>query len=81
MALNMACTLYDLTPEEALLGMTRNGARALGLQDVIGTLERGKSADLAIWNISEPAELAYWIGADLLRGRFLKGRSVHGSKS
>ncbi len=80
-ALNMACTLYGLAPDEALAGMTRNAARALGLQQEIGTLERGKSADLAIWNVAEPAELAYWIGADVLCGRYLEGRSVHGTKS
>jgi imidazolonepropionase len=80
MALNMACTLYGLTPEEALTGMTRHAARALGLEAEIGTLETNKSADLAIWAISDPAELCYWIGADLLRGRYLKGRSVHGNK-
>jgi imidazolonepropionase len=79
-ALNMACTLLGLTPEEALTGMTRHAARALGLQDDIGTLEPGKSADLAVWNIDEPVELAYWIGADLLSGRYLKGRSVYGTK-
>jgi imidazolonepropionase len=73
--LNMACTLFGMTPEEALAGMTRNAARALGLQDEIGTLEAGKSADLAIWNISDPAELAYWIGADLLHDRYISGRS------
>src|SRR5262249_10500886 len=78
MALNMACTLFGLTPEEALAGMTRNAARALDLQGDIGTLEPGKFADLAVWNVTEPAELAYWIGADLLCGRYLKGRSVHG---
>ena len=79
-ALNMACTLYGLTPEEALAGMTRNAALALGLQNDIGTLEQGKSADLAIWNIDDPAELSYWIGADLLRGRYLNGRFAHGTK-
>lgn len=75
MALNMACTLFDLTPEEALTGMTRHAAAALGLADEIGTLETGKSADLAIWHISEPSELAYWIGADLLLDRYINGRS------
>jgi imidazolonepropionase len=77
MTLNMACTLYGLKPEEALAGMTRHAARALGLENEIGTLAEGKSADLAIWRITDPAELCYWIGADLLSGRFLKGRSVH----
>jgi imidazolonepropionase len=77
MALNMACTLYGLGPEEALAGMTRHAACALGLKDETGTLAEGKSADLAIWRITDPAELCYWIGADLLSGRYLKGRSVH----
>ncbi|MBV8976615.1 MAG: imidazolonepropionase [Alphaproteobacteria bacterium] len=75
LVLNMACTLFDLTPEEALAGMTRNAARALGLALETGTLEVGKSADLAIWNVGEPAELAYWLGADLLRDRYFRGRS------
>jgi imidazolonepropionase len=60
--LNMACTLFRMTPEEALAGITRNGARALGLQNRIGTLEQGKDADFVIWDIGEPAELAYRIG-------------------
>jgi imidazolonepropionase len=67
LVLNMACTLYGLTPEEALTGVTRNAARALGLRDR-GTLEVGKRADLAIWAISRPAELAYWIGGTKPRG-------------
>jgi imidazolonepropionase len=75
LALNMACTLYGLTPEEALAGMTRHAARALGLHAETGTLEVGKAADLAVWNISEPAELAYWLGGDLLLDRYLRGRS------
>lgn len=61
LALNMAATLFRLTPEEALAGMTRHAARALGLSDR-GTLEVGKVADLAIWEIERPAELAYRIG-------------------
>lgn len=64
LVLNMACTLFRLTPEEALAGMTRNAARALGLQASHGTLEPGKQADLAFWEIGAPAELAYAIGAN-----------------
>jgi imidazolonepropionase len=74
-ALNMACTLFGLTPQEALAGMTCNAARALGLQNEIGTLEAGKSADLAVWDIIDPTELAYWIGLDLLQDRYVNGRS------
>ncbi|HEV2568195.1 imidazolonepropionase [Sphingomonas sp.] len=59
--LNMACTLFRLTPEEALAGVTRNAARALGLTDR-GTLEQGKRADLVLWDISSPADLCYWLG-------------------
>jgi imidazolonepropionase len=57
--LNMACTLFRLTPEEALAGATRNAALALGLGERMGTLEPGKDADFVVWDISEPAELAY----------------------
>jgi imidazolonepropionase len=64
LVLNMACTLFRLTPEEALAGMTRNAARALGLQATHGVLEPGKQADLALWDIAAPAELAYAIGAN-----------------
>ncbi len=74
MAINMACVLFGLTPEEALVGMTRAAARALGLQDQIGTLETGKTADLAIWDIQSPAELSYWLGAPLLRARVFAGK-------
>jgi imidazolonepropionase len=59
---NMACTLFRLTPEEALAGVTRNGAAALGMADSLGTLEPGKIADLVVWDITEPAELAYRFG-------------------
>jgi imidazolonepropionase len=58
----MACTLFGLTPEEALAGMTRNAAKALGLEAEAGTVTQGKAADLCVWRIDRPAELAYWIG-------------------
>jgi imidazolonepropionase len=74
--LNMACTLFRLTPEEALAGITRNGAKALGLHNTIGTLEQGKDADFVIWNISEPAELAYRIGSNPLRHAIKKGKLI-----
>jgi imidazolonepropionase len=60
--MNMACTLFRLTPEEALAGVTRNAARALGLDAEIGTIEAGKRAELAVWDVAHPAELAYRIG-------------------
>jgi len=60
--LSMACTLFGLTPEEALAGMTVHAARALGLEREIGTVAPGKAADLCVWRIGRPAELAYWVG-------------------
>jgi imidazolonepropionase len=62
LALNMACTLFGLTPEEALAGMTVNAARALGLDNEIGTIATGKAADLCVWRLESLAELGYWIG-------------------
>jgi imidazolonepropionase len=59
--INMACTLFRLTPEEAVRGVTVNGARALGLTDR-GTLAAGQRADFAVWNLEHPNELAYWFG-------------------
>jgi imidazolonepropionase len=70
--MNMACTLFRLTPEEALAGVTRNAARALGLADR-GTLEAGKVADFVAWNISHPAELSYWMGANPARAVIRSG--------
>jgi imidazolonepropionase len=64
LALNMACTLFRLTPEEALAGVTCHAARALGMADTHGTIELGKRCDLAVWDIADPAELAYAIGAN-----------------
>jgi len=68
-ALNLACVQFRLTPEEALAGATREAARALGLLGEIGTLESGKAADFAIWDISRPAELSYWLGKPMLLGQ------------
>jgi imidazolonepropionase len=71
LAMNMACTLFGMTPEEAIAGMTVNAARALGLADEIGSIEPGKAADLAVWPIAEPAELGYWVG-------LMPDRRIHG---
>ena len=73
--LNMACTLFRLTPAEALAGVTREAARALGLQDRIGTLEPGKAADFALWDIGRPGELAYPAGFNPCRA-VVKGGTV-----
>ena len=64
--MSMACNLFGLTPEDALQGVTVNAAKALGVQNELGTLEVGKAADLAIWDIGNPAELSYWIGGNPL---------------
>ena len=75
LALNMACTFFGLTPEEALLGVTRSAAKALGMSAKAGTLETGKSCDLAIWDVAEPAELAYRIGFNPLHQRVWRGNA------
>jgi len=74
--LNMGCVLFKLSPEEALAGMTRNGAKALGLEKETGTIEIGKSADFAIWDIDHPAELSYWVGANPLKHLIFKGKDI-----
>jgi imidazolonepropionase len=74
--LNMGCTLFRLTPEEALRGVTRNAARALGLAQERGTLAAGKVADFALWDVATPAALAYRIGGVAPREVVIGGRSV-----
>lgn len=72
LTMNMACTLFQLTAEEALEGATRHAAHALGLDDC-GTITAGKRADLAIWNVDHPRELSYRIGFNPLYSRVLGG--------
>ncbi len=74
MTMNMAATLFGLSVEECLLGVTLNAARALGMQEEIGTLEAGKSCDLAIWDVERPAELVYRMGFNPLWRRVRRGR-------
>jgi imidazolonepropionase len=73
LAINMACTLFGLTPEEAVMGMTTNAARALGLASQIGSIAAGKQADLAVWPIESLAELGYWVGLPGPERRIFKG--------
>jgi imidazolonepropionase len=70
----MACTLFRLTPEEAVAGMTINAARALGLAHSIGSIVVGKQADLCAWNIESLAELGYWIGLPGPERRIIAGQ-------
>ncbi|QND51587.1 imidazolonepropionase [Phyllobacterium sp. 628] len=72
LTMNMACTLFRLTAEEALAGATREAAHALGLQKDIGTIAPGKRAEIAIWNAAQPAELCYRIGFNPLHQLILK---------
>ena len=74
LTMNMAATLFRLTVDECIAGVTREAARALGLQDRIGTLEAGKQCDLAIWDVSTPAELVYRIGFNPLHRRVRMGQ-------
>lgn len=74
LAMNMAATLFGLTVAECLAGTTREAARALGLERETGTIEAGKSADLAVWNVRRPAELVYRFGFNPLHARVFKGR-------
>ena len=77
LAMNMGCTLFRMTPEEALAGASRHAAKALALEEDHGTIEAGKRADLAVWDVSHPDYLSYWIGGHLLRGRITAGSYRH----
>ena len=79
--MNMACTLFRLTPEEALAGVTCHAAKALGLEEQIGTLERGKDADFVVWDISEPAELSYAVAFNPCRQVIRHGAPVKSNAS
>lgn len=75
LAMNLACVLFGLTPEEALAGATREAARALGRGNRLGTLEAGKDATFLIWNVEHPAEIVLQLGVNPLRERVTRGRS------
>ncbi|WP_319518807.1 imidazolonepropionase [uncultured Martelella sp.] len=76
LTMNMGATLFGLTVSECLIGVTRNAAQALGLSGETGTLEAGKAADIAIWDVAAPAELAYRIGFNPLHSFYAEGREV-----
>lgn len=76
LTMNMGATLFRMTVDECLVGVTREGARALGKLNEIGTLETGKYCDLAIWDIETPAELVYRVGFNPLHARVRHGRTT-----
>jgi imidazolonepropionase len=76
LVLNMACTLFALTPEEAIAGMTREAARAMGVGGETGMIREGCAADLAVWDVARPAEIAYWIGLPGPERLFIAGQEV-----
>ena len=75
LTMNMAATLFGLTVAECIAGVTREAARALGILERTGTIEAGKSADLAVWDCATPAELVYRIGFNPLHSRIFKGKA------
>jgi imidazolonepropionase len=76
LAMNMACTLFGLTPAEALAGMTRHGAKAMGVEQETGMLREGLAADIAVWDVTQPAAIAYWIGLPGPERLILAGEEV-----
>ncbi len=76
LAMTVACIELKMTPDEALSAVTINAARAVGLEEEIGSLEAGKSADIVIWRVPSSAQIPYWMGADLVRSVVKRGRVV-----
>ena len=76
LAMNMACTLFKLTPIEALQGVTLNAAKALGLANKLGSIQEGKQADIAVWQIDDPVELSYYIGVNPCNGVMSAGEWI-----
>lgn len=76
LAMNMACTLFKLTPEESLAGVTVNSAKALGLEHCKGQIKVGMDADLALWEIDRPADLSYLIGQNRLAKFWVGGKEI-----
>jgi len=74
--MNMACRLFGLTPDEALAGVTRSAAQALGLADEYGTLEAGKRADMVVWEINDPADLSFWLGRNPAKRIIAGGKTL-----
>lgn len=74
--MNMSCTLFALTPEEALAGATIHAAKALGMDDTHGSLEVGKVADFVCWDVDSPGELSYWLGGNLVKHRVYQGEKA-----
>ena len=79
LTMNMACTLFGFTIDEALLAYTRHAAQALGKAQLHGALEAGRHADFALWDVESLAELVYWLGASPCRAVIRHGRIVHGA--
>ena len=75
LAMTLASNTFNLTPEECLAGVTREASKALGATSTKGTLEQGKQADIAVWDIDHPNELSYWLGLDQLSALYIKGKT------
>lgn len=73
----LGCQQFNLTPREALWGMTLHAARALGMADSIGSLEVGKAADMVVWDVRDAAELSYWLGGNMARSVIKDGVVIH----